>query len=85
MNSTAIIWSILVLLVTNIITSQIAWRRGVKNGEKWEKYRQETRVTSQEKIPYGDRFRKDLNLDPADWVPTSRHRRRKINGQWTED
>lgn len=76
---------IIVLVVSNFITSQIAWRRGVKNGEKWEKYRQETRVNSQENIPYGDRFRKDLNLDPSDWTPVIKHTRRNLRGKWTED
>ena len=83
---TVIIWSIALLLLTNVITFQIAWRRGIKNGEKWEKYRQETKVKIDD-MPYGDRFRKDLNLNPADWPSMMNHktRRRKASGQWTDN
>lgn len=82
---TVIIWGSLILLVTNFVTWQLAWRLGVKNGEKWEKYRQETRV-DMDNMPYSDRFRKDLLMDPNDPPPMLvRHRRRKFNGQWTED
>lgn len=81
---TFVIWSLVLLVLTNLITSQIAWRQGVKNGEKWEKYRRETGENMEKNIPYGDRFRQDLGLDPADWQPNVTRRRRKINGQWTE-
>lgn len=82
---TMIIWSLIALIITNLITWQIAWRLGVKNGAKWEKYRQEAKENMEQNIPYGDRFRVDLGLDPADWQPVVIHRRRKLNGQWTED
>jgi hypothetical protein len=79
-----IVWGVFLLFLTNVITGSIAWRRGVKNGEKWQKYRQKT-GSDIDNMPYGDRFRKDLNLDPADWAPIHHVRRRKIHGQWTED
>jgi len=31
------------VVVTNFITWQIAWRWGVKNGTKWEQYRQKVK------------------------------------------
>lgn len=35
------------VVVTNFITWQIAWRYGVKNGEKWEKYRESVKAPIQ--------------------------------------
>lgn len=76
---------IIVLVLSNFATWLISWHLGRRNGEKWEKYRQESKENSQKNIPYGDRFRKDLNLDPADWTPSVKHQRRRVNGKWTED
>jgi hypothetical protein len=83
--TTIIIWGLLALLVTNLITGSIAWRRGVRNGEKWEKYRQETRVKIDD-MPYSDLFRKNELLDinnPPPLAVTHKTRVRKINGRWT--
>jgi hypothetical protein len=75
---------IIVLVLSNFTTWAISWYLGRRNGEKWEKYRTETKENSQKNIPYGDRFRQDLGLDERDWQPNFRHTKRKINGHWTE-
>lgn len=85
MITTVIIWGIFLLLVTNVITGSIAWRRGVRNGEKWEKYRQETGAKIDD-MPYSDMFRKNELLDfnnPPPLMLTHRTRKRKLNGKWT--
>lgn len=84
--STVIIWGILALVVSNFLTFEIAWRRGVKSGEEAQKYRHDVKEKI-DNMPYGDRFRKDLNLNPSDWPSLMSHktRRRKASGQWTDD
>jgi hypothetical protein len=76
---------IIILVLSNFTTGVISWYRSRKNERELQKYRSEKAKLMEENIPYGDRFRKDLNLDPQDWQRTVRHTRRKINGRWTED
>lgn len=81
---TVIIWGLVLLLVSNLLIGSIAWRRGVRNGEKWQKYRQETGA-KMDKMPYSDLFRKNELVDPDKPPPLFiKHERRKINGKWTQ-
>lgn len=76
---------IIVLVFTNFITWVIAWRRGIRNAEKWEKYRRETGAKI-DNMPYSDMFRKNELLNPNKPPPLIvRHVRKRVNGKWSED
>lgn len=53
-----IIWIPLVLITTNLITGIAAWKFGVLNGEKWERYRWRTRIKI-DQMPYKGKFDPD--------------------------
>lgn len=72
---------IIILVLSNFTTWLISWHLGRRNGEKWEKYRSETRANL-DGMPYSGMFDQEAGSGEPLIV---KHVRRNVRGQWTED